>query len=407
MDSECRSRTCDQSLCGFSDPPDGMVLVAQTTGDCEVAQCDGKGAVKQVVDDNDLPDDGKECTVDACTQGVPSSAPKAVHDPCTQNGGHFCDPLSACVECLLAADCPSGVCDGPTSKCLPASCKDLVKNGTETDVDCGGGACGACGPGKVCAKPSDCASSVCAGMTCQPSCTDGVQNNGESDVDCGGPNCSKCGFGKKCVAIADCNTGNCSSSVCACGGGASLLLSEIKTRGVNGGNDEFVEIYNPTNAAVMLTNLWAIYARTYNGASYVLKWAGTGKTIPAHGHYLTVGVGYMMGTVPDDATLSPIGDSSSVRLTNGGMNMTVDAICFDFDANSLADLKMVGFTCEGTPVSNLPHNDTNVPGSNVDQSLERRPGGSLGNCADTADSSQDWQPLMPPNPQDLASPVTP
>lgn len=45
------------------------------------------------------------------------------------------------------------VLTGPT-------CTDGEKNGTETDVDCGGG-CDKCGVGRVCAQATDCASNDC------------------------------------------------------------------------------------------------------------------------------------------------------------------------------------------------------------------------------------------------------
>jgi hypothetical protein len=33
-----------------------------------------------------------------------------------------------------------------------------MKNGAETDIDCGGGTCARCGTGKSCATSSDCTS---------------------------------------------------------------------------------------------------------------------------------------------------------------------------------------------------------------------------------------------------------
>jgi hypothetical protein len=41
-------------------------------------------------------------------------------------------------------------------------CSDGQKNGTETDTDCGGAACGGCAAGKMCLAPADCA----AGTSC-------------------------------------------------------------------------------------------------------------------------------------------------------------------------------------------------------------------------------------------------
>lgn len=45
------------------------------------------------------------------------------------------------------------------------TCNDKVKNGTETDVDCGGD-CAACGIGKSCSRHADCRPNGCKGSKC-------------------------------------------------------------------------------------------------------------------------------------------------------------------------------------------------------------------------------------------------
>ena len=51
-------------------------------------------------------------------------------------------------------------------------CSDKVKNGSESDVDCGG-TCPACADGKACGAGTDCTSGVCtAGKCTGASCTD-------------------------------------------------------------------------------------------------------------------------------------------------------------------------------------------------------------------------------------------
>src|SRR5207244_8204372 len=53
------------------------------------------------------------------------------------------------------------------------TCSDGVKNGDETDRDCGG-ACAACADGAACAKAGDCTSGVCSAAVCAaPACRDG------------------------------------------------------------------------------------------------------------------------------------------------------------------------------------------------------------------------------------------
>lgn len=85
--------------------------------------------------------------------------------------------------------------------------KDGVKNGDETDVDCGGSSGAKCVTGNGCAKADDCESSVCTSSTCAaPSAADGVKNGDETDVDCGGTSGKPCGLAKVCKVHADCST---------------------------------------------------------------------------------------------------------------------------------------------------------------------------------------------------------
>lgn len=67
-------------------------------------------------------------------------------------------------SCGGDADCQSGACkDG---KCQTPTCADQVKNGKETDVDCGGGCMTKCDIGKACTMPSDCTSGGCVSNIC-------------------------------------------------------------------------------------------------------------------------------------------------------------------------------------------------------------------------------------------------
>ncbi len=105
-------------------------------------------------------------------------------------GGGKCAPCLDGKGCTTGSDCADQVCSGGT--CLPPACTDKVKNGTETDVDCGG-SCPPCAAGKNCGQAAaNCESMVCTGGTCQATCTDGVKDGAETDLDCGGPTCMPC-----------------------------------------------------------------------------------------------------------------------------------------------------------------------------------------------------------------------
>jgi len=95
-------------------------------------------------------------------------------------------------------------------------CTDAKVTDVETDIDCGGGICGACGDGKVCLAATDCLSGVCTdGVCAAPTCSDQVKNGTESDKDCGGATCPKCGVGLACAAATDCASSSCKSNACA------------------------------------------------------------------------------------------------------------------------------------------------------------------------------------------------
>ena len=64
------------------------------------------------------------------------------------------------------------------------TCSDGVKNGSESDVDCGG-TCPRCAVGKTCTSRNDCASSRCESGTCQ-TC---VSGNTDCGTDTDGSQC--------------------------------------------------------------------------------------------------------------------------------------------------------------------------------------------------------------------------
>lgn len=93
-------------------------------------------------------------------------------------------------------------------------CDDALKNGEETDVDCGGRMCAPCTAGETCAMGTDCQSAICTNVVCQaPSCTDLALNGKETDLNCGG-DCPACAQGRHCATNDDCSTGNCSDGIC-------------------------------------------------------------------------------------------------------------------------------------------------------------------------------------------------
>ncbi len=147
------------------DPDDGWTGV----------YCDGTGACK--LDNGATCTLGSECFSTFCADGVCCDGGCAglceacnlsgSEGTCTAIGG--ADPADECT----GAD----VCNG-ANQC---QCMDSNQNGSETDVDCGGGVCPACAVGGSCTDGGDCQTGVCIGNICQPSmCGDGTVNGSES-----------------------------------------------------------------------------------------------------------------------------------------------------------------------------------------------------------------------------------
>ena len=201
-----------------------------------------------------------------------------------------------------------------------------------------------------------------------------------------------------------------SSSASSGGGGGScplghLVISEVRSRGAAGGADEFVELWNPTGASITLDSSWMIEGRSATAAAYNARWKGAaGLAIPAHGHFLIASSGYVQAPTADDKLLTGITDATSLRLVQGAT--TIDALCYAFSPATIIAFDAT-YTCEGLPVSNLPHNDGSGAASNVDASLERLPGGASGSCSDTNDNPSDFAPRSPAGPQSTASAPTP
>lgn len=202
--------------------------------------------------------EGQSCIQGACADPqdiengklkTPPGADASVGATCTYNtdcvAPLVCKAGACLVECKGDRDCPYGLVCNTSGNCIPASAGDggttvvpSCLNGKldpgETGIDCGG-SCGACN-GDPCTKPSDCASHVCTGLSCQAaSCSDGLQNGTESDVDCGG-SCPKCPPTKGCWTNLDCTTASCVSGSCTAPGCSNGIKDTNETDVDCGGN---------------------------------------------------------------------------------------------------------------------------------------------------------------------------
>jgi hypothetical protein len=259
--------------------PDGGMGACQpgdetdtSSGDC-VKQACVNGELTQVADDDDVPDDGNDCTVDTCA----SSAPKHENKPAGETCGmaSSCDGMGACTcdspdDCGMNTECQTwqcntGVCaseNAPQGTPLLQSaqtvgdCKVMQCNGNggteevldptdptvdsddctqdvcdkamtthppaDTTTSCatqdnpsGFGKCDGAGTCLGCMQTFDCGNGYsCATNVCF-SCGDGMTNGTETDEDCGGE-CDKCGNGFACLVDADCNSSACDPTTLKC-----------------------------------------------------------------------------------------------------------------------------------------------------------------------------------------------
>lgn len=119
-------------------------------------------------------------------------------------------------------------------------------------------------------------------------------------------------------------SGICSSPVVSGGGGGSapvvypkILISEVQVAGESDDKQEFVELYNPNNSDIDLTN-WFLQRKTATGSSwatYAPKTLFSGKSILANGYFLIARMGYCTESA-DTFTDNPITDNNSFVFKN-------------------------------------------------------------------------------------------
>ena len=201
--TDCVSTVCRQTFVGF--------------GVCYVATC-ADGAQNSTETDVDC--GGGLCP--GCANGKKCNAAADCASASCVNGACACKPLT-CAD--IAGACGPNISDGCgghlTCPACSTLCADGKKDGSETAADCGGPDCKACTAGAECLVARDCQSGVCKGasgaLTCKvASCTDTVKNGAETDVDCGGATCPKCETGRACKVTSDCQYGSCDQNVCSC-----------------------------------------------------------------------------------------------------------------------------------------------------------------------------------------------
>lgn len=244
---------CSNGQCAIDCEPGELLPVElQAQGDCQDRVCVSAGTTTNQPNYLDLPipPAGSICKVGKCTMGAPSVETANSGSACTLAGGMegVCDTAGNCAACVIGtgSGCPSGeICFDANGSPMCTSCANGMKDGDETDVDCGGecatclpgGPCKKCGLGQTCVDdPSNCDGLSCVDhvccenacgadcKTCEPGtgkCIDVA--TGLTDV-CDAPKVCTAGAGCKARAGATCSANNdCMSNDCS---GGMLVCSK-------------------------------------------------------------------------------------------------------------------------------------------------------------------------------------
>jgi len=245
LGTDCLTLVCAPGSVGTSGSPDGSPI------DCPAGQtctCQPPSPTDGVKNDSETDRDcGGALLVSGAKNTASDSAPVCQFELSQKCSiGLDCDSL-VCNANNNAGGLPANCPNGASCTCQVPSSTDGVKNGGETDVDCGGASVPGsdtappCAPTRKCLIGSDCTSSICTtGKVCAaPSPTDGVKNGGETDVDCGGAllasgatnpaddGAPKCADSKSCLIDNDCRSAFCSllSHTCVDGQSCKGLIT--------------------------------------------------------------------------------------------------------------------------------------------------------------------------------------
>lgn len=201
------------------------------------------------------------------------------------------------------------------------------------------------------------------------------------------------------------------------GDACDLVISELAAAGPAGGDDEFVELYNPSLQAVPIAG-WVLQYRAAMGAS----WSTTtvlpsGASIPARGFYLvtssTAPGGYSAATTPDYVARGSAGSERFLTYSATGGNvrigvlipasnpLVIDTVAYGngaYGEGSAATVGAWGSSAPYQPASierraSMSSTPATMSGSEA----------SAGNGYDSNDNSLDWVTRATRQPQNASS----
>ena len=169
---------------------------------------------------------------------------------------------------------------------------------------------------------------------------------------------------------------------------STVVISEFRTRGPNGGNDEFIELYNLSSSPINISG-WEIKGSNTTGTVSTRAVINNGVVLNSGCHYLLTNSnptgGPYSGTVAGNQTYGVgITDDGGIALTLPG-GVIVDQV----GMSSGSTFK------EGSTLSPLT--------TSSNRGYERRPGGSAGNSIDSDNNNNDFRLISPSDPQSASS----
>jgi Lamin Tail Domain/Calx-beta domain/Domain of unknown function (DUF4214) len=174
---------------------------------------------------------------------------------------------------------------------------------------------------------------------------------------------------------------------------STVVISEFRVRGPNGGNDEFVELYNLSPSPVAVGG-WKLQASNGSGVVSTRVTINSGVTLQPGCHYLmtnsSTSGGPYSGAVAGDQTYS------TGITDDGGLALTLP------DGTVVDQVGLSGGSAfkEGAPLASLGTSDSN-------RSYERKPGGAAGSGTDTDNNAGDFQLISPSDPQNSSGCIGP
>jgi hypothetical protein len=163
------------------------------------------------------------------------------------------------------------------------------------------------------------------------------------------------------------------------GSATSVVISEFRTTGPGGANDEFIEIYNPTNAPIDISG-WIISASNSSGGTQARATIPASTILRSGQYYLiannSASGGYSITSVPANLTYGTgISNDGGIALIRPDSTLS-DEVGMDLG-------------------SAYQEGKTLAPLTNANRSYERKVGDPSGSCVDTNDNASDFSSVSP------------